>query len=113
MCAVNVRSGEIARRVRGLGSANLAAVGNRLIIVDEGGYLALAAPTPEGVRIRSKARVLKRLARAVPTVVNRVPYVRDWKDITALCEMATCTTLWACIDPRPQRRRWHEDVSES
>ena len=84
MSAINVRTGKIAWRQRGFASANVVAVGDRLIILDENGHLALATPGPEGLTVHSKIQLLKRPSRTVPTVVGNVVYVRDAESIMAL-----------------------------
>lgn len=84
MSAINARTGKIAWRKRGFAPANLVALGNRLIIVDEDGYVALATPTPDGLTVHSKVRLLTPRVRTAPTIVGHMLYLRDAKRMLAL-----------------------------
>lgn len=84
MCAINAKTGKRAWRQRGFGSANLVAVGGRLIVLDVNGYLALATPTPDGLTVHSKVQLLKPNVRAAPTIVGHMLYLRDAERILAL-----------------------------
>jgi outer membrane protein assembly factor BamB len=81
---INAKTGKIAWRERGFGWANLVAVGRHLAILDVKGYLALATPEPDGLKIHSKIRLLKPEVRAAPTVVGNRLYVRDGERAMAL-----------------------------
>jgi outer membrane protein assembly factor BamB len=84
MCAANIRTGEIAWRKRGFAPAYFVRVGDRVIILDEEGYLALATANPDGLTVHSKARILKAPARTAPTIVGHMLYARDFVNIMAL-----------------------------
>jgi outer membrane protein assembly factor BamB len=84
MCAIKARTGRIAWRVRGFASANVVAVGDRMIILEEDGHLALATPRPDGLTVHSKVRVMQAPSRTVPTIVGKTMFVRDFHNITAL-----------------------------
>jgi outer membrane protein assembly factor BamB len=84
IAAIDVRTGELAWRERGFTLANLIGIGERLLILDDEGTLALATPGPNGLEVHDRARVLSEPARTPPTVVGRVVYVRDQKKIVAL-----------------------------
>ncbi len=77
LAAVDVATGELAFRQRGFAKANLLAAGDKVIILDEDGYLALGTPTPNGIEVHSRAKVLDRLAWTVPTLLGTRLYVRD------------------------------------
>ncbi len=77
LAAVEVATGELAFRQRGFAKANLLAAGEKVILLDEDGHLALGTPTPEGIEIHARAKVLDRLAWTVPTLVGTRLYVRD------------------------------------
>ena len=82
--AVNVKNGEIAYQDRTFPKSNLILAGERLIILDEDGNLALATATPTELKVISKVSVLKNLAWTVPTLVGTKLYLRDRRTITAL-----------------------------
>jgi outer membrane protein assembly factor BamB len=82
--ALNVKTGKIAWRDRTLARASLLAADGRLILLDEDGNLILATPTPEGLKVHSKAELLKNNAWTVPTLAGTRLYVRDRKNVIAL-----------------------------
>lgn len=82
--AVNVKTGEIAYQDRSFPKSNLVLAGERLIILDEDGNLALATASPTEIKVISKVSVLKNLAWTVPTLVGTKLYLRDRRTITAL-----------------------------
>ncbi len=84
MTAVNIRTGEIAWRQRGLGKANCVEADGRLVILDENGVLYLAEATPEELTILARTQLLDRYAWTVPTIVGRTLYARDQKKILAV-----------------------------
>jgi len=47
----------------------------------EDGNLALATPSPDGLTVHAKVRILNPPSRTAPTIVGRTLYARDWKDI--------------------------------
>jgi outer membrane protein assembly factor BamB len=81
--AVNVNTGEIAYQDRTFPKSNLVLAGERLIILDEDGNLALATASPTELKVISKVSVLKNLAWTVPTLVGTKLYLRDRRTITA------------------------------
>ena len=84
MAAIDIETGEIAWRKRGLAKANCVMADGRLIIVDEDGNLALATATPKTFKVHSKVKMLEKVSWTVPTVVGKKLYVRDKKNILAL-----------------------------
>jgi outer membrane protein assembly factor BamB len=81
---VNIKTGQIAWRERGLAKATCLHADGKLIILDEDGQLVLARATPEKFTILSKCEVAQRTSWAAPTLVGKTLYVRDRKTITAL-----------------------------
>ena len=77
LTAVDVATGELAFRQRGFAKANLLAAGDQVILLDEDGNLGLGTPSPEGIEIHARAKVLDRLAWTVPTLIGTRLYVRD------------------------------------
>ncbi len=77
LAAVEVATGKLAFRQRGFAKANLLAAGDKVILLDEDGDLALGTPSPEGIEIHARVKVLDRLAWTVPTLIGTRLYVRD------------------------------------
>jgi len=84
MTALNARSGRVVWRQRGFAVAHVLAAGDRLLILDEDGRLALATPAPDGLTIDAEAPVLTAPARTAPTVVGTTLYARDLRSLVAL-----------------------------
>lgn len=84
LTGADARTGEIRFRQRGFAKANLAAVGGRLLILDEDGVLAIGMPGPDGIDILSKAQILTHKAWTAPTVSGSTVYLRDRETIAAL-----------------------------
>jgi outer membrane protein assembly factor BamB len=83
-CAVDMTTGEIAWKQRGIAKANCLYADKKLIILDEDGRLILARADPEGYEEIGRAQVCKKNAWTVPTLVGKTLYVRDRKTIMAL-----------------------------
>ena len=58
--------------------------GDKLVILDEDGKLALAKPTSAGLGVVSKAEALHSNAWTAPTLAGTKLYIRDRKQIMAL-----------------------------
>jgi outer membrane protein assembly factor BamB len=84
LMAIDLKTGKPLWRQRSLAKANLLYADGKFIILDEEGVLALATATPEGLDIRSQAKVLERLAWTVPTLVGSRLYLRDERTIKCL-----------------------------
>ncbi len=82
--AINVKTGKLAWRERGLAKATALLADGKLILVDQDGHLALASATPEAFTIDSKHAMLGSKAWAAPTLVGQTLLVRDRKIIMAL-----------------------------
>jgi len=61
-------TGEMAWRDRRVSRSTLIGVGNRLVILDEDGNLALATPGESGLEVHVKAQVLSERAWTAPTL---------------------------------------------
>jgi outer membrane protein assembly factor BamB len=84
LMAVDVETGEVLWQERGFGKASFVLVGEQLIILDEEGVLALAAPTREGLGLKARADVLASTSWTAPTLVGTTLYLRDRLEIVAL-----------------------------
>lgn len=83
LTAIDVKTGQLLWRDRSLAKAELIYADGRLIAVDEDGHLTLATPTPTGLKIHSKAELLKSNAWTPPTLVGTTLYVRDRRTVQA------------------------------
>jgi len=84
MTAVNLRTGEVPWRQRGIAKANCLEGDGRLLILDENGILYLGQPTPEALVILSQTQLLGRYSWTVPTLVGTTLYARDEQQILAI-----------------------------
>jgi outer membrane protein assembly factor BamB len=84
MTAINVKTGEVAWRDRGFGKVNLVLADGKVILLDEGGDLAGAILSPQGVQVRWRVRLLQGNAWTAPTLVGTKLYVRDRRTMIAL-----------------------------
>jgi outer membrane protein assembly factor BamB len=81
---VDVQTGEEAFRERSFGRSQMVLAGSKLVIVDEGGDLAIASAGPKGLTVHARAPVLTGNAWTPPTLVGTRLYVRDRKSIAAV-----------------------------
>lgn len=82
--AVDIHTGRILWRERGLARASFLYAEGRFIMLDENGTLVLATPTAQGLTIHSEAELLQNNAWTVPTLVGTTLYIRDRKTLMAL-----------------------------
>jgi outer membrane protein assembly factor BamB len=82
--AVDVTSGDELWRERTFGRSQMVVADGMLVIVDEGGDLALATATSEKLNVLARAEVLTENAWTPPTLDGTTLYVRDRKNIVAL-----------------------------
>jgi outer membrane protein assembly factor BamB len=82
--AVDVETGEEIWRERTFGRSQMVLAGSQLVIVDEGGDLALASATREGLKVHARAELLTENAWTPPTLVGTRLYVRDRKNVVAV-----------------------------
>jgi outer membrane protein assembly factor BamB len=84
LMAIDVKNGHVLWRDRGFARATLLLAGDKLVILDEEGTLALATASPEGLKVLSQAKVLEDKSWTVPTLVGTRLYLRDEHTIMAL-----------------------------
>ena len=84
LMTVDVRTGEVLSRQRGMAKAQIIYADGKFLILDEDGTLALATPSPTGFKVISKAQVLNSVSRTVPTLVGTRLYLRDRNSMLAL-----------------------------
>ncbi len=84
MTAVDTRTGEIGWRKRGFGLANCVEADGKLVILDEDGVLYLTTATPDDLVVHAETQLLDRKAWTVPTIVGKMLYARDQREIVAV-----------------------------
>jgi outer membrane protein assembly factor BamB len=82
--AIDVATGETVWRDRSVVRATIVGAGDKLILLDEEGTLALATPGDTGLTVHGKASVLESLAWTAPTLAGTTLYLRDRTQIVAL-----------------------------
>jgi outer membrane protein assembly factor BamB len=84
LTALNIKTGQSAWQHRGFGRASLLQAGDKTIVMDEDGDLALARLTPEGATILAQAKIFDTTTWTAPTLVGTTLYARDREKIVAL-----------------------------
>lgn len=84
LSALDAATGKLRFRQRGFGKASFLRVGDRILLLDEGGELALATLGDRRLEILAQAPVLNAVARTVPTLVGTTLFIRDREEIAAL-----------------------------
>jgi outer membrane protein assembly factor BamB len=84
LAAVEARSGTLLWRTREIGRANLLAVGDTLLALEEDGELVLARPDARGLTVLARAEILNGRAWTAPTLIGTRLYLRDRAEIVAL-----------------------------
>lgn len=81
--AIDVKTGKILYQDRSFPKTNFVHADGKFIMLDEDGNLALATASPEGLKVISKASIMKNLAWTVPTLAGTKLYLRDRRSIAA------------------------------
>ena len=81
---MNVKTGKVLWRQRGLAKAQIVFADNKFLLLDEDGDLTLARPGEKGLDVLSKVELLESRAWTVPTLVGSHLYVRNRESILAL-----------------------------
>jgi outer membrane protein assembly factor BamB len=81
---VNLRSGQVAWQERGFAKGQLVKSGEKLILLDEDGTLALIEATPARLKVLAKESILQRTSWTPPTLSGSTLYLRDLKSLMAL-----------------------------
>lgn len=81
---IDLQTGKVLWRERGFGVCNYVAIGDRVVLLDENGKLAVAEPNDSGLNISQQHQVLNApKVWTVPTIVGNQLFVRDQKEIVA------------------------------
>ena len=78
---IDVHTGELAWQERGFAKATLVGAGEKVVLLDEDGTLALVRLSPEKLEVRARAPMLSWPARTPPTLVGTRLYLRDWREL--------------------------------
>jgi outer membrane protein assembly factor BamB len=108
LTALNVKTGEAAWQHRGFGRASLLQAGDKTIIMDEDGDLALARLTPAGATILAQAKIFDTTTWTAPTLVGTTLFARDREKIVALnlgASTVAPSALTPVEPPSPDARR--------
>jgi outer membrane protein assembly factor BamB len=84
LTALNIKTGESAWQHRGFSRASLLQAGDKTIIMDEDGDLALARLTPQGATVLAQAKIFDTTTWTAPTLVGTTLYARDREKMVAL-----------------------------
>lgn len=84
LTCVNLRSGQVAWQERGFAKGQLVKSGEKLILLDEDGTLALIEATPAGLKVLAKESLLQHTSWTPPTLSGSTLYLRDRKSLMAL-----------------------------
>ncbi|MGD2107757.1 MAG: PQQ-like beta-propeller repeat protein [Phycisphaerae bacterium] len=84
LLAVDMQTGKRVWAKRGFPMAGCVYADGKLLVLDQDGQLTLATATPEGLRVHSQCKITERYSFSVPTLVDRVLYVRDRNHVLAL-----------------------------
>lgn len=84
LSAIDLQTGKFRWRQKGIGKANCLLAGDKLIVLDEEGTLILGRSGKDRFEQLAKAKVAKRNAWTVPTLIGKTLYLRDRKTIQAL-----------------------------
>jgi hypothetical protein len=76
------RTGEIVWRTREFAKAQVLAAGEKILILDEEGTLAVATASPAGLKVRSRAAALDGPSLAPPALAGSQLYVRHRTSLT-------------------------------
>lgn len=84
LTALDAETGEEQWRDRSFARAHLLHADGKVIIADEDGELALASVTDAGLEVHARHPVMTDNAWTAPTLVGRMLYIRDRRNIRAL-----------------------------
>jgi len=83
MAAIDLTDGEVLWRQRGFEKVNFVHAGDKTILLDAGGKLALVRLSLEGIEILSEATIAEETTWSAPTLVGTTLYYRDQSSIRA------------------------------
>jgi outer membrane protein assembly factor BamB len=75
--AIELRTGKVRWSEDGFGAGTVTRVGDRLLLMREGGELVMIRASPERFEVLSRAQILPGIVRAYPAVANGLFYARN------------------------------------
>jgi outer membrane protein assembly factor BamB len=84
LTAIEVRTGRVVWQDRAFPKVNLVQAGDRTIVLDEDGQLAIATLTPAGLTVHQRAPVTTKLSWTAPTLIGNRLYIRDRRTLVAI-----------------------------
>lgn len=84
LTCVNVRTGAVAWQDRALGKVSILWTGRQAILLSEEGEIGLAELTPQGLKIKARASLLKSNAWTSPSLAGGILYARDRHTLMAV-----------------------------
>lgn len=88
LTALELRTGRVVWQDRAFPKASLLQAGDRTIVLDEDGQLAIATLAPTGLTVHQRAPITTKLSWTAPTLIGHRLYVRDRKTLVAI-DLAT------------------------
>jgi outer membrane protein assembly factor BamB len=82
--AIDVATGDTIWRDRSVMRSTVIGAGDKLLLLDEDGMLAIATPTDAGLSVHARASVLAGRSWTAPTLSGTTLYVRNESEIVAL-----------------------------
>jgi outer membrane protein assembly factor BamB len=82
--AIDAETGEEIFRERTFARSQMVLAGSKLVILDEGGDLAVASVSAKGLEVHARTALMTENAWTPPTLVGTRLYVRDRKNILAV-----------------------------
>jgi outer membrane protein assembly factor BamB len=83
LAAIDLTDGDVLWRQRGFEKVNFVHAGDKTILLDAGGKLALARLSAEGIEILAEAKISDETTWTAPTLVDGILYFRDPQTIRA------------------------------
>jgi len=84
LSVIDIKTGKVVKKVRGFGATNSLYADGKLILLDDGGKLALAEVGSGQIRVVSQVQLLESTTWTPPTLAGTKLFVRDRKQILAL-----------------------------
>jgi outer membrane protein assembly factor BamB len=81
---IELKTGKVLWNVGGFGAGTVTLAGDKLLLMREGGELALAAATPAAFRQIAAAKILPAVVRAYPAIANGRMYVRNERTLVGV-----------------------------
>ena len=84
LSVIDIKTGKVVKKRRGFGSTNSVYADGKLILLDDGGRLALARVSPGDISVVSEVQLFDSVTWTPPTLVGKTLIVRDRRSIMAL-----------------------------